>query len=92
MMFQSVVIPIILLSGLALSMVLVLVRILRGPHLLDRVLCLDALTLIFICIFGVWELIVGSQFFFDAVLLLTIVGFITSVAASKYIETGDLIE
>ena len=83
---------IIIFATLSVSLVLVLYRIVKGPTVLDRLMCLDVVALIIICMMVIWELAVGTQYFFDAVLVLTISGFISTVALAKYLESGDLIE
>lgn len=77
---------------LAISLVPMVYRIIRGPHVLDRIMCIDPIALIIICIIAVWKITVGTAFFFDAVLVLAIVGFISTAALAKYLENGDLIE
>ncbi len=77
---------------LAVSIAPMIYRIVRGPHILDRVMAVDAVVLITICIIAVWKLQVDTTHFFDAVLVLAIVGFISSVALAKYLENGDLID
>jgi multisubunit Na+/H+ antiporter MnhF subunit len=78
--------------GLLVSLALTIYRLIKGPHVLDRAMCLDVVALIVVCLMVVWELAVGTQYFFDAVLVLTIVGFISTVAIAKYLEDGDIVE
>ncbi len=78
------------LVGLAL--VLTLVRLIRGPSMPDRVLALDTLhinALALIVLLGIWE---GSDLYFEAALLIAIMGFIGTVAVTKYLLRGDIIE
>lgn len=82
----------ILFGALLVSLAFVVYRTVRGPHVLDRLLTLDVIALIIICLIVVWELAVGTTYFFDAVLVLVIIGFISTVAIAKYLEHGDLIE
>lgn len=77
---------------LVLSLIPMIYRVVRGPHVLDRVMCLDAIALIIICLIAVWKVTIETRFFFDAVLFLTIVGFLTTAALAKYLEDGDLID
>ncbi|MBX3730428.1 MAG: cation:proton antiporter [Candidatus Sumerlaeia bacterium] len=82
--------PIICFAGLLAALVMVLYRVIRGPHVLDRIMCVEAVTLISVCLMGVWQVTVGSRYFFDAVLVLSIVGFIGTVLLSRYLESGGL--
>lgn len=83
--------PLIFLGGLLLALAMLLIRVARGPHVLDRIVAADSITLVIICLMGVWQLTVGTTFFFDAILALAIVGFIGTVALAKYLERGGLI-
>lgn len=83
---------VLMFAGLGAALVMLMVRIIRGPHVLDRLLSLDMLTLVALCIMGIWELRVGSRHFFDAVLALSIVGFVSTVAVAKYLERANLVE
>lgn len=83
---------IIVFSVLALCLMMVLYRIIVGPHVLDRVMVLDFFTLIIIGMIVSWEATLGTSDFFDAVLLLTIIGFISTLALAKYLERGRVAE
>ncbi len=80
------------LAILGLSLVLVMYRVLHGPHILDRVMCIDGVALIVVCLIAVWNVRSGTTFFFDSILLLAIAGFVSTVAVCKYLERGDVIE
>lgn len=85
------VIPVcVALVGLAL--LLTLVRLVRGPSLPDRILSLDTLyinALALIVLLGIWE---NSDLYFEAALLIAIMGFVGTVAVTKYLLRGDIIE
>jgi multicomponent K+:H+ antiporter subunit F len=77
---------------LALAMVLALYRLLRGPLAQDRVLALDTLyvnAMLLILSFG---LTVGTRLFFEAALVIGIVGFVSTAAAAKFLLRGEVIE
>ncbi len=77
---------------LTLSLAMMIYRMIKGPHVLDRIVCIDAIALIVICMMATWELAVGTPYFFDAILVLALVGFLTAVALAKYVERGEIIE
>lgn len=85
------VIPLCLvLIGLAL--VLTMARLIIGPDLPDRILALDTLyinAIAMLVLFGVW---LGSDLYFEAALLIAVMGFIGTVAVAKYLLRGDIIE
>ena len=66
-------------------------RLLRGPSLPDRILALDTLyvnTLALVVLFGIRY---DTQVLFEAALVLALLGFIATVALSKYVTRGDII-
>jgi multisubunit Na+/H+ antiporter MnhF subunit len=87
-----VTLQIIFFGILGLSLLMLTYRVLVGPHVLDRVMVLDFIAMIAICMIAAWELALGTNDFFDAILVLTIIGFITTVAFAKYLENGRVVE
>ncbi|MCL7462041.1 K+/H+ antiporter subunit F [Pseudomonas sp. NW5] len=77
---------------LGLSMLLTTLRLIKGPDLPDRILALDTLyilSLALLVLFGLW---LGSSLFFEAALLIAVMGFVGTVAVCKYLLRGDIIE
>jgi len=77
---------------MSLSVLLTVARLIKGPDLPDRVLALDTLyinALALIVLFGIW---LGSGLFFEAALLIAVMGFVSTVAVAKYLLRGDIIE
>ena len=70
---------------LAVGILLCLVRMLRGPHLADRVLAADMLSIHVLALVVVLAIIFESGMFFDAALVVAILGFAATVAFSQYI-------
>jgi multicomponent K+:H+ antiporter subunit F len=82
----------IALAVVALSMLLCFVRMAAGPTLPDRILALDTLyinAIAFLVVFGVRS---GSAVYFEAALLIAMMGFVGTVALAKYLLRGDIIE
>ena len=83
------------LTGIALisvSMLLVLVRVLRGPTLPDRILALDALhvnAIALIILLGISE---ADPVHFEAALLIALLGFVGTVALAKFALRRDVME
>ena len=77
---------------LCASLLLLLFRVVVGPHVLDRVMCLDLIAMIIVCLIMVYELTIGTADLFDSVLVISIVGFLTTVAFAKYLESGQVVE
>jgi multicomponent K+:H+ antiporter subunit F len=77
---------------LSLALLLTLARLVKGPSLPDRILALDTLyinAIALIVLLGIWE---GSDLYFEAALLIAVMGFIGTVAITKYLLRGDIIE
>jgi multicomponent K+:H+ antiporter subunit F len=80
------------LLAVALGMIFAAIRLLRGPAAEDRVLALDTLyvnTMIMTLILGIH---LGSRFYFDIVLLIALLGFVSSAAMAKFLLRGEVIE
>lgn len=77
---------------LALAMALAVWRIARGPRAQDRVLGLDALyatAMLLTLTFGVRT---GSTLYFEAALIIALLGFASTVALAKFLMRGEVIE
>ena len=82
----------IALAMLILAQALNLVRLMRGPALPDRVLALDTMYINTIALVVVAGVLRGGTAFFEASLVIALIGFVTTVAFSKYLLRGDIIE
>ena len=67
-------------------------RLLRGPDVPNRILALDTLYVNTIAILVLLGIHLGSALFFEAALLIALMGFIGTVALCKYLLRGDIIE
>jgi len=61
-------------------------RLVRGPHLPDRIVALDMLALIGICAAALHALATGSTTFLDLALVMALVSFLSTVAFARYVE------
>lgn len=80
------------LALFAAAVLLNLYRAIVGPSLPDRILALDTMyvnSLALIVLFGIW---LDSKMYFEAALLIAMLGFISTVAVCKYMLRGDIIE
>lgn len=71
---------------LSLAFAIGLARLVRGPHLPDRIVALDMLALIAICAAGLHALATGSTAFLDLALVMALVSFLSTVAFARYVE------
>ena len=77
---------------LGVAAVLTLIRLVVGPEMPDRVLALDTLyinALALIVLFGIW---LASDLFFEAALLIAVLGFVGTVAVGKHLLHGEIID
>jgi multicomponent K+:H+ antiporter subunit F len=77
---------------LGVSVVLTLVRLMRGPDLTDRILALDTLYVNSATMLVLYGLQLGTGRYYEAALLIAMLGFITTVVLSKFLTRGDVIE
>ncbi len=77
---------------LSLSMLAFIYRLIKGPSVPDRVVALDSLGVALICIIGMISILAGTSFFLEIILLLAILAFIGTVAFSKFLEKGEIIQ
>lgn len=67
-------------------------RLIRGPSLPDRILALDTLYVNTIALLVLLGIHLGSALYFEAALLIALMGFVGTVALCKYMLRGDIIE
>lgn len=67
-------------------------RLVKGPSAPDRVMALDSLGIILICIVGIVSVLLNTNAFLDVILLIGGIAFLGTVAFSKFIEKGVIIE
>lgn len=76
----------------ALAALMNLYRLLIGPDMTDRILALDTLMINTIALIVLADIRMGIGFLFEAALLIALMGFVSTVAMSKYLLRGDVIE
>ncbi len=82
----------IALGLVAMAVAMSFWRLLRGPSMPDRILALDTLYVNAIALLMLLGIHLGSALFFEAALLIALMGFIGTVALCKYLLRGDIIE
>jgi multicomponent Na+:H+ antiporter subunit F len=79
----------IILPVLSLSIVLVFVRFVKGPGIVDRVIALDLLITIGIGIISIYSIITNQATFLDIAMILALIAFLGTVAFSYYLEKRE---
>jgi multicomponent K+:H+ antiporter subunit F len=74
------------------ALLLSLWRLLVGPDHPDRILALDTLYVNTIALLVLLGILLGSALYFEAALLIAMMGFVGTVALCKYLLRGDIIE
>ena len=77
---------------LALALGLNLWRLLKGPTVGDRILALDTMVINAIAVIVLIGIAQVNDTYFEAALLLAMVGFVSTVAYCKFMLRGDIIE
>ncbi len=89
-MIGNVLIAVMCVIGVAL--VLNLWALIRGPSLPDRLLALDTMYINSIALLLSYGIYSASQLYFEAALLIAMLGFVSTVAVCKFLLRGDIIE
>lgn len=80
------------LGLMSVAVILNMMRLLKGPDLPDRILALDTLYINAITLIILLGLYLSSDLFFEAALLIAVMGFVGTVAIAKHLLRGDIIE
>ena len=75
-----------------LALVLCTWRLVRGPEAPDRVLALDTLYVNVVALVVLLGMRLQTALFFEAALLIALLGFVSTVALGRYLQRGDVIE
>jgi multicomponent Na+:H+ antiporter subunit F len=78
------------LMGLLLFLTLMLagavVRVVRGPHLADRVVALDLVAFVSVCMIGTAAMLTEEGPLLDVALVLSLLAFLGTVAFARFLE------
>ena len=67
-------------------------RLLRGPSLPDRILALDTLYINTLALLVLLGIQLRTELYFEAALVIAMLGFVSTVVLSKYVLRGDIVE
>ncbi len=87
----TLILPLVI-GMVALAMLLNLWRLARGPAMPDRILALDTLGINTIALVMLLGISLGNAVFFEAALIIAVMGFVGTVALCKFLLSGDMIE
>ncbi|AYX89387.1 Na(+)/H(+) antiporter subunit F1 [Staphylococcus cohnii] len=86
------VILIVALVIVTLSMFGMLVRVIIGPSLADRVVALDAMGIQLMAIVALFSIFLGTKYMMVVILLIGILAFLGTAVFAKYMDKGKVIE
>ncbi|MGB1234126.1 MAG: K+/H+ antiporter subunit F [Planktomarina sp.] len=75
-----------------IAQILSLARLLIGPKKGDRILALDTLVVNSIGMIVLLGIAQGTQLYFEATLIIAMLGFVSTVALARFLLRGDVIE
>lgn len=67
-------------------------RITRGPEAADRILALDTMVINVIALLILYGIAKGTAVYYEASMLVAMVGFVSTIAYCRFILRGDIIE
>ncbi|RMD73002.1 MAG: cation transporter [Chloroflexi bacterium] len=78
----------ILMGIVAISMVLCTARLLMGPSIPDRAMAFDTLMVHVVALVALYVVVTDQLALVDAILVVAVLGFLSTVAIARYIEEG----
>jgi multicomponent K+:H+ antiporter subunit F len=78
--------------SITVAMLMAFWRLVRGPSLPDRILALDTLNIDAIALLVLYGMKIGSEMYFEAALVIAMLGFFSTLVLSKYILRRDIVE
>ena len=80
------------LAAVGLAQLLALWRLLMGPGMGDRVLALDTISINAVALIVLFGISRQTQMYFEAALLIAMLGFVSTVAYARFLLRRDVIE
>lgn len=77
---------------LAVAMLLAAFRLVWGPQVQDRVVGFDTLYVTAMMLFITFGIRAGTTLYFEATLVIAMLGFVSSIALAKFLMRGEVIE
>lgn len=78
--------------AIAFSQVMSMIRLVIGPSVGDRILALDTMVVNAIGLIVLLGIAQGTRIYFEAALIIAMLGFVSTVAYARFILRGDIIE
>ncbi|MBW4962901.1 MULTISPECIES: K+/H+ antiporter subunit F [unclassified Sulfitobacter] len=78
--------------AVALSQLLAMLRLVKGPSTGDRILALDTMVINAIAMIILLGMRLGTQVYFESAMIIAMLGFVSTVAIARFVLRGDIIE
>ena len=75
----------IVMPIICLSLIFIMLRFIKGPQIVDRVVALDLLITIGVGFIALFSIIMNNAVFLDVAIILALIAFLSTVAFSYYI-------
>ncbi|MCV2354071.1 K+/H+ antiporter subunit F [Paucibacter sp. B2R-40] len=79
-------------AAIGLALLLCGWRLLVGPAMTDRVLALDTMYVNLVALVVLQGLREGNGLMFEAAIIIALLGFVSTVAAARFLSRGDVLE
>lgn len=79
-------------SAVAISQLLAMLRLVIGPGPGDRILALDTMVVNAIGLIVLMGIAQNTRLYFEAALIIAMLGFVSTVAYARFVLRGDIIE
>lgn len=83
---------IIAFSAVAISQLMAMLRLVIGPNTGDRILALDTMVVNAIGLIVLLGIYQRTGLYFEAALIIAMLGFVSTVAYARFVLRGDIIE
>ena len=78
--------------AVAVSQLLAMLRLLKGPNTGDRILSLDTMVVNAIALIILLGMRLGTDIYFESAMIFAMLGFVSTVAIARFMLRGDIIE
>ncbi|MCE4956522.1 monovalent cation/H+ antiporter complex subunit F [Macrococcoides caseolyticum] len=75
-----------------LAIMIVMYRVIAGPSLPDRIVAFDSISAMIMSSVSIICLIMDTTLFLEAILIIGVLSFISTIATSRFIERGVIFE
>jgi multicomponent K+:H+ antiporter subunit F len=78
--------------AVAVSQLLAMLRLLKGPNTGDRILSLDTMVVNAIALIILLGMRLGTDIYFESAMIFAMLGFVSTVAIARFVLRGDIID